>query len=169
MWAHLAPCCGQWCIAWQLTDEALTFYSRPCGQFSASWNCGGLHPLTLECSDELWPCGRIIKRSGDSEPRRRREDESGVGVGRGEMDAPWNQRLPHDPSLRSASTFRLIPSHSQLRPLIVSTMQLFVQVCFFVVFFWLILSLGALRCIVSPEFLPRAGKIYCGTFRAVEV
>lgn len=63
MCAHLVPYCGQWCIAWQLTDEALTFYSGPCGQFSASRNCGGRLPLTLECSDELWPCGRIIKRS----------------------------------------------------------------------------------------------------------
>lgn len=69
MCAHLVPYCGQWCIAWQLTDEALTFYSGPCGQFSASRNCGGRLPLTLECSDELWPCGRIIKRSRDTQAK----------------------------------------------------------------------------------------------------
>lgn len=60
--ANLVPHCGQWCINWLLTDEALTFYSGPRGQFSASWNCGGLHPLTLECFSELWPCGRIIEK-----------------------------------------------------------------------------------------------------------
>lgn len=126
MCARLVPYCGQWCITWQLTDEALTFYSWPRGQFSGSWNCGGLHPLTLECSNELWPCGRILKRSRDSEPFKC-GDESRMQIeGEREMDAP-ESKTPSWSFFRFPRTFHLILFCSPLRSLIVFTVHLLVR------------------------------------------
>lgn len=130
MWARLVPFCDQWCITWQLTDEALTFYSWPCEQFSALWNCGGLHPLTLAPVnyDHVGGWKKKKKRNSDSDSESRRSgDESRMQIA-GERGRwmPQNQRLPHDPSLWFRRTFHLIPSWSQLCSLIV-----FAVVCVF--------------------------------------
>lgn len=102
------PYCGQRYITWQLTDEALTFCSWPCGQ----WNHGGLHPLTHECYTELWPRGWGIKCRRDTESCRSGDKRGRRITGHGETDAP-ESKAP----LWSVS---LIPSHLPFYPQLLS-------------------------------------------------
>lgn len=113
------PYCGQWYITWQLTDLLLL----------ASWNHGGLHPLTHECYTEWWPRGRGIKCRRDAESSRS-GDESGRRITGQGRRLPQNQRLPYDPSLWFRHIFHFIPSSSPWHCLIVfNNAVVFVSIC----------------------------------------
>lgn len=111
-----------------------------------------LHPPTLECSNELWPCGRIIKRSRDTESYRRRDESRMQIVWEGEMDAPesktpfWSLSNSLSPSISSSSV------------LIHIVWSLYNAVVCERVYLWLILSLCTLHCIVA-EFHPKLQKL----------